>query len=57
MAGTLGPTATRVPARARLVGTVWGANEGVAHGMFTRKEACAARVAMQMRGGFSREAR
>ena len=39
MAGTLGPTATRVPARARLVGTVWGANEGVAHGMFTRKEA------------------
>ena len=39
MAGTLGPTATRVPARARLAGTVWGANEGVAHGMFTRKEA------------------
>lgn len=39
MAGTLGPTATRVPARARLVGIVWGANEGVAHGMFTRKEA------------------
>ena len=34
-----GPTATRVPARTRLAGTVWGANEGVAHGMFTRKEA------------------
>ena len=46
MAGTLGPTATRVPAFARLAGTVEGANERVVHGMFTREEACvgAARV-------------
>ena len=54
VAGTRGPTATRVPAFARLAGTVEGANERVVHGMFTREEAGAARVALA--GRFSREA-
>ena len=52
-AGTRGPTATRVPAFAWLAGTVEGANERVAHGMFTKWEA---RVEVPrgslLRGGF-----
>ena len=56
MAGTRGPTATRVPAFARLAGTVEGANERVVHGMFTREEARVGAARVALAGRFSREA-
>ena len=56
VAGTRGPTATRVPAFARLAGTVEGANERVVHGMFTREEACVGAARVALAGRFSREA-
>lgn len=56
VAGTRGPTATRVPAFARLAGTVKGANERVVHGMFTREEARVGAARVAFAGRFSREA-
>lgn len=56
VAGTRGPTATRVPAFARLAGTVEGANERVVHGMFTREEARVGAARVALAGRFSREA-
>lgn len=56
VAGTRGPTATRVPAFGRLAGTVKGANERVVHGMFTREEARVGAARVAFAGRFSREA-